>query len=311
MNTKDKNRMHATEKTVRHRAPAISNSSDGSDAQIIYTPAKPFNRNRFLLRLATVAAVVLALVLGMSIFFRAKNVTVSGAQKYTPWEIKEASGIRDGDPLLNLSEAKISARIRAALPYVGNVRVGIKLPDTVNIEITELQVVYAVEDNNAAWWLMDGTGRVVDSTDAAAAKDYTRILGVKIQDAVVGKQAVASETTQNEGTQTESMPSLPAAFVHQQLDAAIQILAALEINGMMGKIDTVDVSDVRQLSLWYENRYDVSLGDTSRLDYKISAMKAAIGKMGEYQSGYMDVSFTIWQNRVGYRPFDQDSGTKK
>lgn len=311
MQTKEKNRMHVTGKTVRRKRTADSRPSKDPELQIQYTPAKPFNRNRFLLRLATVAAIVLALVFGMSIFFKAQQVTVSGARKYTPWEIKEASGIQEGDALLSLSEAKISARIRTKLPYVGDVRVGIKLPDTVNIEIIELEVVYAIEDNNAAWWLIDASGRIVDTTNSAAAKDYTRILGVQIQDAAIGQQAIAAEQETATDSQTETgvtVATLPQVQASQLLDMAVQVLTALESNGVMGNVDTVDVSDKETLILWYENRYQVTLGDTSQLDYKIGAMKAAIKEMGEYQSGYLDVSFTIWPNEVGYRPFDGNSG---
>ena len=84
----------------------------------------------------------------------------------------------------------------------------------------------------------------------------------------------------------------------------MNILAALESNGVLGRIKTVDVSDLKQMLLWYGNRYQIILGDNSRMEYKIAAMKAAIQKMGEYQSGYLDVSFTTWPNEVGYTPFD-------
>ena len=82
------------------------------------------------------------------------------------------------------------------------------------------------------------------------------------------------------------------------------LAAELENNGVMGVIDSVDVSDSETIILWYDSRYQVSLGDSSRLDYKVGAMKSSVKKMGQYQSGYLDVSFTIWPNEVGYRPFD-------
>lgn len=314
MQTKDRNRMQPTGKPVRHKKVADGRPSREPERQIQYTPAKPFNRNRFLLHLATVAAAALALVLGMSIFFKVGQVNVSGTQKYTPWEIREASGLQNGDALLSLSEAKISAKIRAKLPYVGDVRVGIKLPDTVNIEIIELEVVYAVADKNSDWWLLDASGRVVDRTDVAAAKDYTRILGVQIHDAVIGQQAVAAEQSPAVDTQAATgvtAPTLPPIPAAQLLEKAVQVLTALEGNGVMGTVDSVDVSDSETLTLWYEDRYLVTLGDASRLDYKIAAMKAAIKEMGAYQTGYLDVSFTIWPDEVGYRPFDGDSATKK
>ncbi len=309
MDTKDRNRLRVTGR--RPRRNANDRPRPEAEVQIQYTPAKPFNRNRFLLHLATVAAVVLALVFGMSIFFKTAQVTVSGAEKYTPWEVKEASEIQEGDPLLSLSEGKISARIQKKLPYVGDVRVGIKLPDTVNIEIVELEVVYAVEDSGGQWYLMDAAGRIVDSTDAADAKNHTQILGVKIQPAAIGQQAESYEQPAETGDASGPAVTVPAVPARQQLETAIQVLGALEENGVMGTVDSVDVSEPEALWLGYEDRYQVSLGDASRLSYKISAMKAAIQKMGRYQTGYLDVSFTIWPDEVGYRPFDNDTNAKK
>ena len=86
--------MHLSGKPVKRKA---ARQKKESEVQIQYTPAKPFNRNRFLLQLATVLGVVLALVLVMSIFFKVDQVMVSGSEKYTPWEIKEAAGIQNGD----------------------------------------------------------------------------------------------------------------------------------------------------------------------------------------------------------------------
>ena len=93
------------------------------DSDVVYTPPKPFKRGRFLLHLATVAAVVLAIVLGMSIFFKVENVQVSGTKKYSAWEVSEASGIEMGSNLLTISRAQIGGSIISNLPYVDTVRV--------------------------------------------------------------------------------------------------------------------------------------------------------------------------------------------
>ena len=81
------------------------------DRDVVYTPPKPFRRGRFLLRLATVAAVVFAALIGMSIFFKVETVNVSGCVKYTAWDVSEASGIEQGSNLLSVSRAQISGNI--------------------------------------------------------------------------------------------------------------------------------------------------------------------------------------------------------
>ena len=303
MDTKENNRMHLTGRRPRRKAEPSRPVKE--ENQIRYTPAKPFNRNRFLLRLATVVAVVVALFVVMSIFFKVdeNKILISGAEKYTLWEIKEATGLRDGDGLLGLSRAKISARIRAKLPYIDTVRVGIKLPDTVYIEVTERSVVYAVEDISGVWWLINTEGRIVDITDAATAMDRTRIIGVKLQNDAAGQQAVAVQQTVD--------PTGPAGYTPsaaQCLDAALQVLINLEKSGVIGIVDTVNAADSSALSLVYENRYEVYLGNTDRLDYKIRAMKAAIEKMGQYQRGRLDASFTVWPNDVHYQAFEEENG---
>jgi len=306
MDTKEKNRMHLTGK--RPRSSAEPGRSVKEDTQIRYTPAKPFNRNRFLLHLATAAAAVLALFVVMSIFFKVdeNKILISGAEKYTLWEVREASGIQNGDGLLGLSRAKISARIRTRLPYVDTVRVGIKLPDTVHIEITERMVVYAIEDISGAWWLLNAGGQIVDTTDAAAAMDYTRIINVKVQNSAVGEQAKPAESVSD--PTDPSAPITPAVSGKVRLDAALQVLAALEETGILRGVNTVDVSEPAGLTLLYDNRCRVYLGDTTRLDYKLRAMKAAIEKMGQYQSGYLDASFTTWPNDVYFKRVDEENG---
>lgn len=312
METNERNKMHLTGKPSRRRASGEKAPKKEEKIQIQYTPAKPFNRTRFLLHLATVVAVVLAVLLGMSIFFKTRQVLVSGAEKYSAWEVREAAGIQDNDSLLSLSEAKISVRIRQALPYVGDVRVGIKLPDTVIISVTELEVVYAIEDNAGAWWLMDATGRIVDTTNVATAKTYTRITGVQISDVVIGEQAVAAkvELPTEETTETTTGEAVPPAVeipTGEMLAAAIKITTALEKCGVMGTIATIDVTDLEKLTVWYKNRFEINLGSTERLEYKVSALKSTINKMDEYQTGYLDVSFTTWPNEVYHRPFDTNS----
>ena len=310
MQTNKTKNMRLTGRKHRRRTAPEGQPRKVSDEQIVYTPAKPFNRNRFLLRLLTVMAVVLALVFGMSIFFKVRTVTVSGAEKYSAWEVKEASGVTDGDALLGLSESKISARIRTSLPYVDRVRVGIKLPDTVKIEITELDVVYAISDNMSNWWLLNAEGKVVDKTNSAASKGYARIIGVELADPVIGKRAVAAVPQTEEPTGTEATEGLmpPVALIQpaHQLEAAITVLVALEANGVIGYVETIDVTDPEHIELWYEDRYQVYLGDDSRMEYKIYMLKGAVAQMGEYQRGQMDISFTTWPDRVWFDQFETE-----
>ena len=162
-----------------------------AESQVVYTPPKSFNKYHLLLGVISVAAIVLALTLAMSIFFKVENIHVAGMQKYSAWDVREASGIQQGDNLLTLGKAKVSGKIIARLPYVEKVRIGIKLPDTVNIEVVESDVTYAIQAEDNGWWFINSQGRVLDMTTGIIAEYFTKIEGVKIMIPVTGQQAVA------------------------------------------------------------------------------------------------------------------------
>lgn len=87
MSTKDTTRSRSAKaaapgKNVRRPAPRREKTQPGPD--VVYTQPGPFNRNRFLLQLCSIVAVVLALTFGISLFFTVKHVEVSGMEKYTP-----------------------------------------------------------------------------------------------------------------------------------------------------------------------------------------------------------------------------------
>lgn len=263
--------------------------------EVIYTPPKPFNSAAFLLRLATVVAVVVAVVFGVSIFFRVQNVNVSGVDKYSAWEIMEASGIKQGDNLLSLPNARISGRITAALPYIGSVRVSIQLPDTVNIEVTELEVVYAVQDTMDRWWLMTSNGKIVERVLGDPAKGIALIQGVRLKDPQLSELAVAADNDEDTVTRGSD-----------RLAAALTILQYLEDNSIIGNVDSVNVEDLGALAVWYDNQYQVKLGDTSRLEYKIRCMYTAIHQLENYRTGVLDISFTTWSDQIGFTPFEEE-----
>lgn len=269
---------------------------------VIYTQPQAFNRNRVLIQLLTVTAIVAALVLGLSVFFKVETITISGAEVYSAWAIREASGISEGDNLLTFSHARAGAQIKATLPYVKTVRFGIKLPDTVNIIIEEEDVVYAIKDTNSQWWLMNSDGHIVEQTNNAKASNYTQVLGVNLDTPVANQQALAAESIPSE-TMEDGTPVPVTVTGAQRLSAALQILKALEENDVVGDAASVDVTRTEDIVLWYGNRYQVNLGDNTRLPYKIACMNDVILQMSDYQSGILDISFTTFPSQVVYTPF--------
>ncbi len=256
--------------------------------EVVYLPPKPFERRKLILRLVTAGAAAVAVLLAVSLFFRVENVTVSGNVAYPAWDVAEASGIAKGDHLLTLNRAKAVGSIYDSLEYVKSARIGINLPNTVNIVIEETTVGYGVPDTQGNLWLVSAEGRVLER----GTEESPQIKGIRIEAPQAGQMAVALEEEAGDTPQTQTAA--------QKWAVLLTILSNLERNGFVGTVTTVDVSEPGQLLLSYENRYTIKLGNEEKLDYKIACLKPAIEKMTAYQTGTFDVSFTTFPDEVGF-----------
>ena len=285
-NTKQRRKPTArtrTRKSTKPEAPKVT--PDG-----VNLAPKPFNRNRFVLRLVTVAAVVVALVLGMSVFFKVEQFSVSGMEKYSAYEISQASGIEEGENLLLLNRSQAGARIKTALPYVKTVRVGIELPGTVHIVIEELDVTYAIKDENSNWWLMSAEGTVVDKQEEET--HHTKILGVQLQNPKAGMTAEALETSGNQ-TDAEGNPIPVTITAADRLSTVVDILEYLEKEGVVGDAASVDVNNMGDIQIWYGDKYQVKLGDHKNLGSKVYMMMASIRSLEQdrpYDRGVLNIT---------------------
>lgn len=298
----------------------IQKKKQANRPAVEYTQPKPVNVNRLLLQIVVVLAVVLAVVMGLSVFFKVESVVVYGNSAYSAWTVQEAAGIEGGENLMTLNRTRASGKIIASLPYVESARIGIKLPDTVNIYIEEADVAYAIKSEDGTWWLMTSSGNVVEQVDAGTASKHTKILGIELSNPTVGEQAKAVENTviESETTATDApaaettvpgetteetvAPVTRVVTSQDRLDAALVIVTSLELNQIIGEASSVDVSVIDDLQLWYGQRYQVRLGDSGDMDHKIASMKATIAQQKDYEMGILDVSFTQWTDKVGFTP---------
>ena len=265
--------------------------------EIIYTAPKPLTRGRFALSLVSVAAVAAAVFLALSVFFRVETIAVAGAEKYTPWMIRQAAGVEPGDALLSIGEARVASRIRMKLPYVDEIKVGIRLPGTVEIQVTELQVTYSIEDENGAWWLISADGRAVEQVTLDKALGYTRVEGLAIRTPQPGAavQALPGQLIDpDEGTAIEQ----DQADADEQLSALIAIMTALEHNRIIGEIALINVTDVNAIRLEYPQLLTVRLGGAERMDYKIGYLAAAVEELADTQSGELDLSLEYSEDAI-------------
>lgn len=229
-------------------------------------------------RLTIMVFVIIAVLLSMVIFFRVESIQIRGATYYSEEEILEVCGVATGDNLLTLSRGEISGNIMAPLKYVETVKVSRQLPNTLIIRVTESDPQYAVQDANGNYFLMTAQGRIVEQIVGNRYKDFTVIEGLTIDTPVIGEDA---NIYAKQGEETKAKG---------QLSAMKKILTEIEAASLGRHIASVQIPSAYKLTLWYEDRFLVELGDTERMDYKLEYLKAVIEKEESYVTGTIDLT---------------------
>ena len=273
---------------------------------VTYNDPSPFNPRRLAMQLSLVAALVAAILLGISVFFKVEKVVVYGSSNYEAWTVRDASGIAEGENLMTFGAKAACDKILDELPYVEKVRIGVSLPGTVKIYVTEYEVAYSMEDSDGSWWLVTSDGTVVEKITAGAAAAHTIIEGVKLHSPVVGQAAQAAEPEPEMGTNAAGEDvELPVITTGEdRLKAAMSIMSSLELSDVLGQVASINVSHTGDMRLWYGTRFEVLLGGTKGMDKKIAWMASTIDQLEDYQTGTLDVTFTARPDQAVFTPFE-------
>lgn len=229
-------------------------------------------------RLLIMAVVVAALALSMIIFFRVRNIEVRGNLFYSSEEISAATSIADGDNLLTLSRGQIAGSVMAQLPYIESVQVTRRLPDTIVVTVTEYETTYAVQDVSGSWYLMTATGKLTEQVSETAAREHIVVENLLLTSPTVGQQAVPSAEEGKEETASRRLSTL-CTLLHE-----------IEAADLVREVRSVNVLSSSSMSLWYGERFNVELGDSDRLAYKLEYLKLILAEQKDYVTGTIDLS---------------------
>ena len=231
-------------------------------------------RGSVLPRVLTVVAVAVAVVVGVMLFFKVRTVTVTGNSRYTAEQIIAASGITEGENLMTLSRASAAQSILLELPYVQSVRVTRELPDSVRIDVTETEAVAVVRDASGGQWLLSAAGKLVEQAGAQTAVDPAGLIqleGVTAEDPAAGAQLQTQDAA--------------------QASAAQQLLTALAGTQLLDGVRSVNLEKVYDITLRYEDRFDVLLGGTDQLDYKVRYLEEIVlNQLDATKTGTLDLT---------------------
>ena len=251
-------------------------------------PAAPKNRKKQkkknMLLSYTILAVVLvvALCVGVFVFFKVGEIKVTGNKKYTPAEIITASGIELGDNLYSCSSGKAERLITSTKPYVKSVSFKHSLPDVLIIEVTETKPVYAFA-KAGKYTICDDSLKVLEVTNKLPS-GAALVSGVGIEETPVGK--IAKFDKEKKGELVKSVQS-------ELYKAGVKNLSAVDVK-----------SDV-DIKVVYDGRIEILIGQIGSIGYKAQLAGEAIedlNKENKKEKGTINVKQASETKQAYYKP---------
>lgn len=228
-------------------------------------------RYGFLYKLASVLLVCAAVVAALTLFFKVNTIVVTGQSRYTREQILAAAQVETGDNMYLLNKNAVAQRIRSQCPYVEEVLINRKLPDTLLVEVWETAAAGAfVQEGDA--WLVSARGKILEKRSASALGDCPVVDGCDLLAPAVG-----------------STISFGEEFAYQR-QKLLDLWAALEEAGVLEKAGAVYLGDPSVLTMEYDGRFTVRLGWEADFTYKIQNLETVIGRLEVNETGTIDLT---------------------
>lgn len=213
---------------------------------------------------------IVGVVLAFTVFFKVDKIVAKGSTVYPQKIILENCGVVEGDSLLMADSSDIAENLMSQLPYIGSVTITRDLPSTLIINITDTKVAAAIM-NNGTYILLDDNGKVLDA-DADILNDGIPVVkGVEIANFTEGEK-ITFKSEENG-------------------DILIEILKSATKSGMYG-LTEIDVTDISEIVMRYDNRIRILVGSSVNLETKILRAASAIereNEINQYEIGVLDL----------------------
>ena len=208
------------------------------------------------------------------------NINIEGSSVYTKKQIKAASGITVGDNIFRISKRRTGNTISRVLPYIKSVDVKLQLPDTVLLKINETDDYYMI-NGNKKYFCVDKDGKILSTKKKKLNDGQYKLKGFD-----------------NEQEYNESETYSPKGKDKERFEKARAIIKILEANGLK-KANVIELGDLNDITIVYDSRVKIYLGDAQSLEEKLSISAQVISiEVGKTTTGYIEARYS---NRVFFK----------
>ncbi len=217
------------------------------------------------------ALVCAALIFVLGVFFQVRNIEVNGNKFYTDDEISVASSVAEGDNLFFINRFSVASRIFAKLPYVEEVSIDRKLPNSIIIQVVESEAIACIETDNGLWSI-DKSCKLLSKVSTADAAALVRVEGFTAVSPAEGEPLVS--------------PDVGEDAVNYLSDMLKQISAL----NLRQSIEVLDMSDPNNPEFDYVGRFTVKMGRYENVGYKFQLLIATVQALQSGDCGTLDLS---------------------
>lgn len=223
-----------------------------------------------LLVLLCVIIAAVAVITAMTIFFKIGQIQLTGDTRYTRQQVAEATGLELGGNLILFDKNTVLRRLRESCPYLDSIQVRRRLPDTVEVIVTECVPAAAIRWEGG-WWLIDREGKLLERQTSAPQNSLTEITGLTLVEPKAGAFA--------------------EIFEEDAKKPMILLLNTAEDDGILQDIGAMDFFQQYDIRFTYTERFTVKLGSTEELEKKLRFLHVIVEeKLGQNVTGEIDLS---------------------
>lgn len=247
---------------------------------------KPLGKTarRVTLLLAVLAMAAVTALLCVFLLFKVSSLQVTGDPVYSQEEVLALCDYAIGDNLLFAPTQSQEERLESQLPYVEDAQVIKHFPNTLEIRITAAQTAASVS-SGGGWLYVSSQGKILElgAEPAAATMQVTGFVSTATQP---GQYLQAEDAT--------------------ALSALQEILTALTDREMITQCTRLDLTDLYDIRLWYQDRVECKLGSTAGLTYKLDFAYDALinptteNRVGDKETGVLDLSYAADAHKAGF-----------
>ncbi len=230
---------------------------------------------------AAVALIALLALLAVSLFtplFAVKSITVEGNSVLNAEDIVKVSGIKTGDNVFRINTSEAKEKIKS-LGYVESALIKRKFPSKIVIEVKECsEDAYVLFAGNYIG--VDSEFKVISVLKASEKNaDKPVISGMALKKFDKGAPLVAAKDS--------------------KLNATKKLVALLKSEKFLSKTEKIKITDANKISMTLDTGTVVSLGNSDKLDYKLSYLKEVLENLDNQRGGEIDMSDTENVNYKG------------